>query len=252
MMLDQFKLFDAHLHIIDERFPLFPNQGYLPENFTCDDYLQRLAAYDLAGGAVVSGSFQQFDTSYLIDALDKLGENFVGVINAPATISDNELIALHQAGVRALRFNLKRGGSEECQHLESMAKRVHELTAWHVEMYVDVANLDDLYHTILRLPAVSIDHLGLSKAGLPTLLKLIEKDIKVKATGFSRVNFNVATVLRDIYIANPNALMFGTDLPSTRAPKPYHDKDFLCVIESLGDAAANAVFYENARVFYQK
>jgi len=251
-MFNQFKLFDAHLHIIDERFPLFPNQGYLPESFTCDDYLQRLAAYDLAGGAVVSGSFQHFDTNYLIDALDKLGENFVGVINAPATISDNELLALHNAGVRALRFNLKRGGSDTCQYLENMAKRVYELVAWHVEMYVDVADLDDLYQIILRLPAVSIDHLGLSKAGLPTLLKLVEQGVKVKATGFSRVDFNVTAALQDINSANPRALMFGTDLPSTRAPKPYCDEDFLCVIESVGEEAARAIFYDNAQAFYQK
>jgi predicted TIM-barrel fold metal-dependent hydrolase len=29
------KIFDAHLHIIDPRFPLIPNQGYLPDHFTC-------------------------------------------------------------------------------------------------------------------------------------------------------------------------------------------------------------------------
>lgn len=251
-MLDQFKLFDAHLHIIDKRFPLYPNQGYLPESFTSEAYLTRLASYHLAGGAVVSGSFQRFDTSYLIDALQQLGDNFVGVINAPVSISDHELFNLHQVGVRGLRFNLKRGGSEDCQHLERMAKRINELVGWHIELYVDMAELDELYQIILRLPCVSIDHLGLSKAGLPMLLKLVEKGIKVKATGFSRVDFDVAAALQDIYTANPHALMFGTDLPSTRAPKPYHDDDFLCVIDSLGEDAAKAVFYDNAYALYKK
>ena len=32
-------MFDAHLHIIDPRFPLVENDGYLPEPFTVDDYL---------------------------------------------------------------------------------------------------------------------------------------------------------------------------------------------------------------------
>jgi predicted TIM-barrel fold metal-dependent hydrolase len=32
-------VFDAHLHIIDPRFPLVPNKGYLPPAFTVADYL---------------------------------------------------------------------------------------------------------------------------------------------------------------------------------------------------------------------
>ena len=33
-------IFDAHCHIIDSRFPLVPNNGYLPEPFTVEDYLE--------------------------------------------------------------------------------------------------------------------------------------------------------------------------------------------------------------------
>ena len=43
----------------------------------------------------------------------------------------------------------------------------------------------------MSLPAVSIDHIGLSKAGFLTLLKLAEKGVRVKATGFGRVDFDV-------------------------------------------------------------
>ena len=51
-------VFDAHLHVIDPRFPLTPNQGYVPEPFTVDDYRARTAAMNVIGGAVVAGSFQ--------------------------------------------------------------------------------------------------------------------------------------------------------------------------------------------------
>ena len=44
-------VFDAHLHIIDGRFPLVPNAGFVPPPFTCADYLARMAGYDLVGGA---------------------------------------------------------------------------------------------------------------------------------------------------------------------------------------------------------
>ena len=52
------KYFDCHFHIIDKNFPVVPNQGFMPDAFTSEDYLDRLKAVDLCGGAVVSGSFR--------------------------------------------------------------------------------------------------------------------------------------------------------------------------------------------------
>ena len=42
--LKRFPLFDSHFHIIDRRFPLTPNNGYLPDDLTCRDYLSQLSA----------------------------------------------------------------------------------------------------------------------------------------------------------------------------------------------------------------
>jgi predicted TIM-barrel fold metal-dependent hydrolase len=249
--LKRFPLFDCHFHIIDRRFPLVPNNGYLPDDLNCSDYLSQVANYDLRGGAVVSGSFQVFDQSYLLDALHTLGPLFIGVTQLPATVTDQEILDLDSAGVRAVRFNLKRGGSEDVRHLEAMARRVHELAGWHVELYVDSRELDGLFETLVSLPSVSIDHLGLAKDGFGTLLKLAERGVRVKATGFGRVDFAVTTALKEIYAANPQALMFGTDFPSTRAPRPYSDDDFLLVVDTLGEEAARAVFYDNAAKFYR-
>ena len=68
------RVFDAHFHIIDSAFPLTANHGYLPGDYSCDDYLSRMQRYDLVGGAVVSGSFQGFDQGYLLAALARLAE----------------------------------------------------------------------------------------------------------------------------------------------------------------------------------
>lgn len=250
-MLDSLPLFDSHFHIIDSRYPLIPNQGYLPDSFTVADYRHQTDQYQICGGAIVSGSFQGFDQGYLIDALTQLGPNFVGVTQLPAHTTDAEILSLHQAGIRALRFNLKRGGSEDITHLTHMAHRVYDLAGWHIELYIDSNDLPALHHQLISLPAVSIDHLGLSKTGFPTLLKLVEQGVKVKATGFGRVDFNIKNALKSLYLANPSALMFGTDMPSTRAPRPYKDDDFLIVIETLGEQAARAVLSDNAKTFYQ-
>jgi len=245
------KLFDAHFHIIDDRFPLIKNDDYLPSIFTVDHYLERIKNYDLCGGVIVSGSFQSFDQTYLIAAIQKLGSNFVGVTQLPSTVSDKELIALNKSGIRGIRFNLKRGGSERIVQLEKMANRVFDLVGWHIELYAEAKDLESLYPLLIKLPLVSIDHLGLSKESLPTLMKLAEKKVKIKASGFSRVNFDVAQTISKIHSVNPTALMFGTDLPSTRAPRPYKDQDYQLMIEVLDEHARKKVFFENARKFYR-
>ena len=108
---EKIKSFDSHFHIIDNRFPLVANQGYLPDNFTCTDYLERARKLKIAGGAIVSGSFQAFDQTYLVAALEELGPTFVGVTQLPASVPDKEIMRLNAAGVRGVRFNLRRGGS---------------------------------------------------------------------------------------------------------------------------------------------
>ena len=246
-----FELFDSHLHIIDRRFPLQSNKGYVPGPFSCEDYLGRLTDYNLVGGAVVSGSFQGFDQSYLLAALETLGSRFVGVTQLPASVSDEELIQLDARGVRAIRFNIRRGGSESLEYLSSMAHRVFELVGWHVELYVDCQELATLFDLLNTLPAVSIDHLGLCTDGFPQLLKLAEGGAHVKATGFGRVDLDVPQALRDLYAANPSCLMFGTDLPSTRAARPYSDSDFKLVIDVLGEIGARRVVHDNAVQFYR-
>ena len=250
-MFSNVELFDSHLHIIDPRFPLTANNGYLPEAFTCNDYLHHMSAFTLAGGAVVSGSFQAFDQSYLVSALNTLGPNFVGVTQLQSDVSDDVIMHLDGNGVRALRFNLYRGGSESLAHLVNMAHRVYELAKWHIELYVDSSDLEPMLTTLTRLPAVSIDHLGLRKSGLGNLLALAEQGIKIKATGFGRVDFDVSDAVVVIHNTNPEALMFGTDLPSTRAPIPFQDSDISRVQDALGDAAAARVFRDNAVAFYR-
>ena len=105
-------VFDSHLHVIDPRFPLVANRGYLPPPFTVDDYRERTAALGIAGGAVVSGSFQAFDQTYLWMRSSGSGPRSSASRSSRRPSSDEEILALDRAGVRALRFNLHRGDGE--------------------------------------------------------------------------------------------------------------------------------------------
>lgn len=245
------RVFDAHLHIVDPAFPLVPSDGFRPDPFTVADYRQRVGALGVAGGAVVSGSFQGFDTSYLEAALGALGPAFVGVARLPADVPDAEVLRLDRAGVRAVRFPLRRGGS--ARDLVALARRVWGLAGWHAELYVDARDLPDL--PLADLPRVTVDHLGLSRDGLPHLLRAVERGAVVKATGFGRAGpgqaLDVPDALRQIAGVNPAALVFGTDLPSTRAPRPFRDADLALVRETFEPDLADAVLYRNAVALYR-
>lgn len=215
------------------------------------DYQQRVDGIHISGGAVVAGSFQGLHQEYLISALEQLGPSFVGVAQIPNDTTDKRIVQLHDAGVRALRFNIARGGAAALADLETLARRVYDLVCWHAELYIDARTIDDdLFHRIARLPAASIDHLGMHEDGLNTLLRLVENGVKVKATGFGRVDLDPSRTMRAILDVDPTALMVGTDLPSTRARQPFQNADFELITESLTSEEIPAVFWDNAADFY--
>ena len=245
------KIFDAHFHIIDKRFPLIRLNNYIPDEFTVDEYLKRTQKLNIGGGAVIAGSFQGFEQDYLISALELLGENFVGIIQIPLGTSDEEILRLNIAGVRGVRFNVKAGGSEKLENLEKLALQVHELCGWHVELHIKSSEIAGLYDMLINLPSVSIDHLGYTKSGFDTLLKLVDRGIKVKSSGFGRMDLDIKNALKEIDSVSHDALMFGTDLPSTRAPRPFRKGDIDLIRETFDEDICNKIFYENAAAYYK-
>ena len=217
-------VFDAHLHIIDPRFPLVANQGYVPEPFTVDDYRAATAGMDVVGGAVVAGSFQA-GTDHLLDALGRLGPGFVGVAHLPADVADDEILALDGAGVRAVRFNLRRGGALD----DDLAHRVHEVAGWHAEVYA--TDLPAHEQRLRALPRLVVDHLGMNDEGLAAAVRL---GAMVKAT--PRVD-------GDLRAVPPERLMFGTDLPGTRTDHVFSP--------DVIPAITNSALVDNARAWYR-
>ena len=247
---NKMKIFDAHFHIIDFNFPIIENQGYLPPNYLVEDYQNDVNHFNVLGGAIVSGSFQCYDQRYLLNSLKKLGPTFCGVTQLPFTVTDDEILYLNEKGVKALRFNIQRGGSEGLSQLDYFARRVYELVGWHSELYIDAKELPEIASIIVKLPAIPIDHLGLSEEGLPHLLKLVDKGVHVKATGFGRVELNVENALKSIFETNPDALMFGTDLPSTRAKRPFEYQDIELIQHIFDEQATDKILYTNALKWY--
>ncbi len=246
------KIFDAHFHIIDPRFPLIENQGYLPPEFKTEDYKSKWDNHELIGGAIVSGSFQGFDQRYLIDSLQDFGDSFFGVANIHPEIRDSEIEKLHKAGVRAVRFNLKRGGSAGIKDVNYLSHKLFAEYVWHSEFYIENKDLNGLNSLLREIPAFSIDHLGLTRDGIKDLYALVERGVKVKATGFGRVDFDPIEIMKTIQKINPEALLFGSDLPSTRAPKLFSFGDMDLIKDNFDEDDRRLIFSENALKWYKK
>jgi hypothetical protein len=171
---------------------------------------------------VVAGSFQGFDQAWLLAALATLGPGYVGVAQLPPTVSDEEIRALDAAGVRAVRFNLRRGGTLDVD----LALRVHEVTGWHTEVYA--TDLPEHEAALRELPRLCVDHLGMNPEGLAAAVRL---GAMVKATPRYR---------GDLRAVEPEAVLFGTDLPGTRSPRRFEPADLRA-----------APVADNARAWYR-
>jgi predicted TIM-barrel fold metal-dependent hydrolase len=245
------RLFDSHCHIIDRRFPVVSNQGYTPPHFSLEDYLAQATPLGVMAGAVVSGSFQANDQSYLMDVLPRLGPAWAGVTQIASDYPDPEIAKLGGLGVRAVRFNLFRGRIDSVDDIVALATRCHAVAGWHAELYADAAALAPHVGKLSKLPQISVDHLGMTEAGVPVLLDLVAAGCKVKATGFGRVKLDVPKTLEAIARKNPNALMFGTDIPSTRAARPFEASDIDLVERVLGLELAWKAFWDNPIALYK-
>ena len=99
---------------------------------------------------------------------------FCGQPWIPAGSVGSQTILEVFAGVRALRFNMFRSQIDSVDDLVALATRAHAVADWHAEIYADAAALAPYVDRLTRMAApLSIDHLGMTQAGLPALLDLV-------------------------------------------------------------------------------
>lgn len=161
---------DAHCHVFGPgaQFPYSPKRKYTP----CDaSKAQLFALRDHLGfsrNVIVQASCHGTDNSALIDALNSAGELARGVAVVSPQVTEEELKIMHQAGVRAVRFNfVKRlvDATPKSVFL-SIAEKIKPL-GWHIVVYFEAADFDDIAPFLLELDTqIVIDHMGRPDVGL--------------------------------------------------------------------------------------
>ena len=155
---------DAHCHVFGPgaEFPYAPERKYTP----CDaSKVQLFALRDQLGFArnvIVQSTCHGADNRAMADACRTSGGRARGIATVRPDVTDRELVALHEAGVRGVRFNfLKRlVDFTPRDELAEIAWRIQPL-GWHVVVYFESRDLPLLWDFFTGLPTtVVVDHLG--------------------------------------------------------------------------------------------
>ena len=222
---------DAHCHVFGPaaRFPYAAKRRYTPPDAPAEKLAALHRHLGISRAVLVQASVHGADNSAMLDAISRDPANLRGVAMVDAAISDTQLEALHEGGVRAVRFNFVRhlGGAPDPATVQRMAWRIAPM-GWHLVLHLDAEDLveHEGFLRALELPFV-IDHMGrvaagegLAQAPFKRLLGLLKNGLAwVKVSGAERVS----TVLGDfadalpfaaaLVAAAPDRVLWGTDWP---------------------------------------
>lgn len=160
---------DAHCHVFgpEADFPFSPKAKYHPEDAGPDMLFALRDHLGFSRNVIVQASCHGTDNRATLDAIAKSNGKARGVAVVDPAISDVELDALHDGGIRGVRFNfLKRlvDNAPKDKFLE-VAKRIERL-GWHVVIYFEAELLEELTPFMREIPTnIVIDHMGRPNVG---------------------------------------------------------------------------------------
>lgn len=154
---------DAHCHVFGPmaQFPFSPKAKYLPEDAGADDLFALRDHLGFSRNVIVQASCHGSDNSATLCAIAKSDGKARGVAVVDPAISEEELQALHDGGIRGIRFNfLKRlvDNAPKDKFLE-VSKRLPK--DWHIVIYFEADILEELRPFLDAIPVpIVIDHMG--------------------------------------------------------------------------------------------
>jgi predicted TIM-barrel fold metal-dependent hydrolase len=229
---------DAHCHVFGPaaRFPYSPDRSYTPPDAPVES-LRRLHAHlGLSRAVIVHASCHGTDMAVTLDAIASSGGAYRGVACVEDAVTDHELRALHEGGIRGIRFNFVRhlGGVPDLRVFHRLLARIKPM-GWHVVLHFDAEDILAQHELLGRIEVpFIIDHMGRVKAAdgldqppFQALLGLYRRNplAWIKICGAERVSagkrpFRDAIPFAQALIgADPARVLWGTDWPHPNISK---------------------------------
>lgn len=260
---------DAHCHVFGPmaEFPFSAKAKYLPEDAGPDMLFALRDHLGFSRNVIVQASCHGTDNAATVDAIAKSGGKARGVAVVDPDISDAELLALHDAGIRGIRFNfLKRlvDNAPKDKFLE-VAARLPD--GWHVVIYFEADILEEMRPFIAAIPVpVVIDHMGRPDvtqgpdgADMQAFRALLDSrdDIWFKATCPERLDAkkeggmgdpwdNFAAAVAPLVADYSDRVIWGTDWPHPNMQDEIADDGH--IVDMIPRIAPTAELQENLLV----
>lgn len=231
---------DAHCHVFGpgHEFPYAPERKYTP----CDASKAQLFALrdhlGFARNVIVQATCHGKDNRALVDALLSSNGKARGVATVGVDITTAEIQALHDAGVRGVRFNFVKRLVDFMPKadLEAIAAKIAPF-GWHIVIYFEAPDLPELWDFFTNLPTtVVVDHMGRPDVSKPVDGEEFQLFVKLMAehpniwsklscperlshsgpkalNGETRPYTDVAPFARRLMDLFPERVLWGTDWP---------------------------------------
>jgi 2-pyrone-4,6-dicarboxylate lactonase len=223
---------DAHVHVFgpEAEFPFSPKAKYHPEDATPEMLFALRDHLGLSRNIIVQASCHGTDNAATLAGIAKSGGRARGVAVVDPDIGIDELKALHEGGIRGVRFNfLKRlvDNAPKDKFLE-IARKIAPL-GWHVIVYFEADILEELIPFLEAIPTtIVVDHLGRPDiaqgpdgADITAFKQLLDThpNIWTKVSGAERLSIqgppfdDFVAVIRPVVERYPDRVLWGTDWP---------------------------------------
>lgn len=262
---------DSHCHIFGpaSKYPYAPDRTYTPPDAPLDMFRALHAKIGVQRAVIVNASAHGLDNSVAIDAIAVSNGRYRGVANIDDRISESELKALHNGGIRGCRFNFVKhlGGVPDMALFDRVIRKIAPL-GWHVDLHFDAENIPEFYPMLERLPVrYAIDHMGrvVAKDGLEQkpfqiLIDLLKRDPKcwVKVCGMERVSslgppfHDAVPFAKRVIETAPDRVVWGTDWPHPNVKVMPNDGDLVDLIPLFAPdpATQRRLLVDNATRLY--
>ena len=260
---------DTHVHIWGpfDRFPLARGAPYTPPERTSDDLVAVHERLGVDRAVIVQTTVYKADNRTMLDGIARSNGRWRGVALIDESFDDAAFRALHEGGVRGVRFGFVRhlGGVPDLALVRRTAARIAPM-GWHLVLHLDAGNIPEFidFFGEFSLPVV-VDHMGRvpvrdgrDQVPFRLLLELLKRpNWWVKVSGAERISetgppfTDAIPFAQRLIAAAPDRVLWGTDWPHPNVRWEPDEADLVDLLPHFADAAAlQQVLVENPARLY--